>query len=107
MGAEGPLVGPPVFKTDGDGAPVLVCSIRTRPRHGLRTALLARGSAGMAKPLSRAGRFFASNRDPLRSCWRLCRLTDAGFYRLYCTGRKCSANQDISPVVSEAHPLRR
>ena len=23
MGAEGPLVGPPVFKTDGDGAPVL------------------------------------------------------------------------------------
>ena len=47
MGAEGPLVGPPVFKTDGDGAPVLVCSIRTRPRHGLRTALLARGSAGM------------------------------------------------------------
>ena len=32
MGAEGPLVGPPVFKTDGDGAPVLVCSIRTRPR---------------------------------------------------------------------------
>ena len=67
MGAEGPLVGPPVFKTDGDGAPVLVCSIRTRPRHGLRTALLARGSAGMAKPLSRAGRFFASNRDP--RCW--------------------------------------
>lgn len=56
MGAEGPLVGPPVFKTDGDGAPVLVCSIRTRPRHGLRTVLLARGSAGMAKPLSRAGR---------------------------------------------------
>ena len=45
MGAEGPLVGPPVFKTDGDGAPVLVCSIRTRPRQ-LRTALLARGSAG-------------------------------------------------------------
>ena len=37
MGAEGPLVGPPVFKTDGDGAPVLVCSIRTRPRQ-LRTA---------------------------------------------------------------------
>ncbi len=67
MGAEGPLVGPPVFKIDGDGAPVLVCSIRTRPRHGLRTALLARGSAGMAKPLSRAGRFFASNRDP--RCW--------------------------------------
>ena len=33
--------------------------------------------------------------------------TYAGFYRLYCTGRKCSANQDISPVVSEAHPLRR
>lgn len=31
--------------------------------------------------------------------------TYAGFYRLYCTGRKCSANQDISPVVSEAHPL--
>ena len=45
MGAEGPLVGPPVFKTDGDGAPVLVCSIRTRPRQ-LRTALSARGSAG-------------------------------------------------------------
>ena len=38
MGAEGPLVGPPVFKTDGDGAPVLVCSIRTRPRQ-LRAAL--------------------------------------------------------------------
>ena len=51
MGAEGPLVGPPVFKTDGDGAPVLVCSIRTRPRQ-LRTALSARGSAGAAKPLS-------------------------------------------------------
>ena len=51
MGAEGPLVGPPVFKTDGDGAPVLVCSIRTRPRQ-LRTALLVRGSAGAAKPLS-------------------------------------------------------
>lgn len=45
MGAEGPLVGSPVFKTDGDGAPVLVCSIRTRPRQ-LRTALSARGSAG-------------------------------------------------------------
>ena len=27
MGAEGPLVGPPVFKTDGDGAPVLVLSL--------------------------------------------------------------------------------
>ena len=65
MGAEGPLVGPPVFKTDGDGAPVLVCSIRTRPRQ-LRTALLVRGSAGAAKPLNQAGRFFASNRDPLR-----------------------------------------
>ena len=50
MGAEGPLVGSPVFKTDGDGAPVLVCSIRTRPRQ-LRTALSARGSAGAAKPL--------------------------------------------------------
>ena len=49
MGAEGPLVGSPVFKTDGDGAPVLVCSIRTRPRQ-LRTALSARGSAGAAKP---------------------------------------------------------
>lgn len=34
-----PLVGP-VFKTDGDGAPVLVCSIRTRPATRLRTALL-------------------------------------------------------------------
>ena len=32
MGAEEPLVGSPVFKTGGDGAPVLVCSIRTRPR---------------------------------------------------------------------------
>lgn len=40
MGAEGPLVGSPVFKTDGDGAPVLVCSIRTRPRQ-LRAALRA------------------------------------------------------------------
>ena len=45
MGAEGPLVGPPVFKTDGDGAPVLVRSIRTRPRHMCRTALLIRGAA--------------------------------------------------------------
>ena len=32
MGAEGYLVSPAVFKTVGDGVPVLVCSIRTRPR---------------------------------------------------------------------------
>ena len=43
MGAEGPLVGPPVFKTDGDGAPVLVCSIRTRPRQNLRRAFRRNG----------------------------------------------------------------
>lgn len=50
MGAEGPLVGPPVFKTDGDGAPVLVCSIRTRPRQ-LRTARPAvRGSRLGGRP---------------------------------------------------------
>ena len=29
MGAEGYLVSPAVFKTVGDGVPVLVCSIRT------------------------------------------------------------------------------
>ena len=51
MGAEGPLVGSPVFKTDGDGAPVLVCSIRTRPRHTLRTARPAvRGSRLGGRP---------------------------------------------------------
>ena len=44
MGAEGPLVGPPVFKTDGAGAPDLVCSMPTRPRQ-LRPARPAvRGS---------------------------------------------------------------
>ena len=51
MGAEGPLVGPPVFKTDGDGAPVLVRSIRTRPRHMCRTARPAvRGSRLGGRP---------------------------------------------------------
>ena len=93
MGAEGPLVGPPVFKTDGDGAPVLVCSIRTRPRHGLRTALLARGSAGMAKPLSRAGRFFASNRDP--RCWLGGRPAGVGWKQgLFC-GKECAVMSSI------------
>ena len=52
MGAEGPLVGPPVFKTDGDGAPVLVCSIRTRPFR------IPAGAAGVTafSAISAAGR---------------------------------------------------
>ena len=45
--------------------------------------------------------------DALETFKRTAQSTYAGFYRFYCTGRKCSANQDISPVVSEAHPLRR
>lgn len=63
MGAEGPLVGPPVFKTDGDGAPVLVCSIRTRPRHGLRTATHVVGLAVGGLLLARPGYVTRFRRD--------------------------------------------
>ena len=62
MGAEGYLVSPAVFKTVVDGVPVLVRSIRTRPRHRFKQPYIGKGGI-MMEFQSSAGRLWAENEE--------------------------------------------